>query len=132
MSQDARGDQCDVCGRTLDAVEPINPRCLIDKTHKVVTRNSAHMYVRLDALQPRTEEWIKKSWAKGKWSPNAVINSEGELIDARLKAGLRPSPVTRDLKWGIPVPVSPDDPDQEMKDKVLCMFPLSRHQFYSG
>ena len=39
------------------------------------------MYVRLNALQPRTEEWIKKSWKAGKWSPNAVINAEGKLID---------------------------------------------------
>ncbi|KAH9995793.1 tRNA synthetases class I (M)-domain-containing protein [Russula vinacea] len=116
-SDDARGDQCDTCGRTLDAVELINPRCIVDKTHKVVTRISAHMYVRLDKLQPQTENWIKESWRKGKWSPNSVINSEGVLIDARLKSGLRPSPVTRDLKWGVPVPVSDDDPDQEMKEK---------------
>ncbi|KAF8485914.1 methionyl-tRNA synthetase [Russula ochroleuca] len=119
-SDDARGDQCDTCGRTLDAVELINPRCILDKTHKVVTRISAHMYVRLDKIQPQTENWIKESWRKGKWSPNSVINSEGVLIDARLKSGLRPSPVTRDLKWGVPVPVADDDPDQEMKEKVFC------------
>ncbi|KAI0259896.1 methionyl-tRNA synthetase [Gloeopeniophorella convolvens] len=118
-SDDARGDQCDTCGRTLDAVELINPRCLLDKTHKVVTHVSAHMYVRLDSIQPRTEEWIRESWRKGKWSPNSVINGEGALVDARLKGGLRPSPVTRDLKWGVPVPVADDDPDQEMKGKVL-------------
>ncbi|KAH9058339.1 methionyl-tRNA synthetase [Lactarius vividus] len=118
-SNDARGDQCDTCGRTLDAVELINPRCLLDKTHKVVTRVSAHMYIRLDKIQPQTEEWIKESWRKGKWSPNSIINSEGTLIDARLKGGLHPSPVTRDLKWGVPVPIEDDDPDQDMKGKVL-------------
>ncbi|KAI9450168.1 methionyl-tRNA synthetase [Lactarius psammicola] len=121
-SDDARGDQCDTCGRTLDAVELINPRCLLDKTHKVVTRVSAHMYVRLDKIQPQTEEWIKESWRKGKWSPNSIINSEGTLIDARLKGGLRPSPVTRDLKWGVPVPVEDDDPDQDIKGKVLYVW----------
>jgi methionyl-tRNA synthetase len=121
-SDDARGDQCDTCGRTLDAVELINPRCILDKTHKVVTRISAHMYVRLDKIQPQTENWIKESWRKGKWSPNSVINSEGVLIDARLKSGLRPSPVTRDLKWGVPVPVADDDPDQEMKEKVFYVW----------
>ena len=78
------------------------------------------MYIRLDKIQPQTEEWIKKSWRKGKWSPNSIINSEGTLIDARLKGGLYPSPVTRDLKWGVPVPVEADDPDQDMKGKVLC------------
>ncbi|KAH9037913.1 methionyl-tRNA synthetase [Lactarius pseudohatsudake] len=121
-SNDARGDQCDTCGRTLDAVELINPRCLLDKTHKVVTRVSAHMYVRLDKIQPQTEEWIKESWRKGKWSPNSIINSEGTLIDARLKGGLHPSPVTRDLKWGVPVPIEDDDPDQDMKGKVLYVW----------
>ncbi|KAH9959653.1 methionyl-tRNA synthetase [Russula dissimulans] len=121
-SDDARGDQCDTCGRTLDAVELINPRCILGNTHKVVTRISAHMYVRLDEIQPRTEDWIKESWRKGKWSPNSVINSEGVLIDARLKGGLRPSPVTRDLKWGVPVPVPDDDPDQDMKNKVLYVW----------
>ncbi len=108
-------------------MELINPRCTLDKTHKVVTRISAHMYVRLDEIQPRTEDWIKESWRKGKWSQNPVINGDGVLIDDRLKSGLRPSPVTRDLEWGIPVPVLDDDPDQDMKDKVLCELPASRH-----
>ncbi|PCH42525.1 methionyl-tRNA synthetase [Wolfiporia cocos MD-104 SS10] len=121
-ADDARGDQCDVCSRTLDAVDLINPRCLINKTHVVTTRSSAHMYVKLDALQPKTEEWIRKSWKEGKWSPNAVINAEGELIDARLKSGLRPSPVTRDLTWGVPVPVVEGEDDQGMKGKVLYVW----------
>ncbi len=101
-------------------MELIDPRCILDKTHKVVTHISAHMYVRLDEIQPRTEDWIKESWRRGKWSSNSVINGDGVLIDARLKSGLRPSPVTRDLKWGVPVPVLDDDPDQDMKEKVLC------------
>lgn len=78
------------------------------------------MYVRLDAVQSRTEEWIKKSWKAGGWSPNAVINADGTLIDARLKGGLRPSPVTRDLTWGVPVPDIEGADNQEMKGKVLC------------
>ena len=78
------------------------------------------MYIRLDALQPRTEEWIRAAWKNGKWSPNAVINSDGELVDARLNGGLRPSPVTRDLQWGVPVPAREGFDDQGMKGKVLC------------
>jgi methionyl-tRNA synthetase len=80
------------------------------------------MYIRLDALQSRTEEWIKRAWKDGKWSPNAVINSDGELVDARLKGGLRPSPVTRDLQWGVPVPVREGFDDEGMKGKVLCTY----------
>ncbi|RDX57428.1 methionyl-tRNA synthetase [Lentinus brumalis] len=121
-SDDARGDQCDVCGRTLDAVELINPRCLVDKTHSVTTRTTAHMYIRLNELQPRTEEWIRKSYKEGKWSPNAVINAEGKLIDERLKAGLRPSPVTRDLTWGVPVPHVEGKDHEGMDGKVLYVW----------
>jgi methionyl-tRNA synthetase len=80
------------------------------------------MYLSMDKLQPKTEEWIKASYKKGKWSPNSVINADGELIDSRLKSGLRPSPLTRDLTWGVPVPVKDDDEDQSMKGKVLCKF----------
>ena len=83
------------------------------------------MYVRLDLIQPRTEEWIKHSWKKGAWSPNAVINADGVIIDARLKGGLRPSPVTRDLRWGVPVPDIHGKDSPEMKGKVLCKrFPI--------
>jgi methionyl-tRNA synthetase len=119
VPQDARGDQCDGCSRTLDAIELIKPRCIVNKTHTVVTRNSSHMYFKLDAIQARTEEWVKKSWKEGKWSPNSVINADGEIIDARTKGGLRPTPVTRDLTWGVPVPVKGED-DDGMKGKVLC------------
>ena len=79
------------------------------------------MYVRLNELQSRTEEWIKKSYKEGKWSPNAVINADGEIIDARLKKGLTPTPLTRDLKWGVPVPVDDEDKDN-MGGKVLYVW----------
>lgn len=118
-SQDARGDQCDGCGRTFDATELINPRCLVDKTHKVTTKVSTHSYLKLNEIQHRTEEWVKRSWKEGKWSPNAVINGEGQIIDPRLKSGLLPTPLTRDLTWGIPVPIlSPED--EVLRGKVLC------------
>lgn len=118
---DARGDQCDGCSRTLDAIELIKPRCLVDNTHIVSTRTSVHMYLKLNDIQPRTEEWIKQSWKRGKWSPNAVINSDGEIIDARLKKGLLPTPLTRDLKWGVPVPIEGED-IHGMEGKVLCTY----------
>ncbi|KAJ7364141.1 tRNA synthetases class I (M)-domain-containing protein [Mycena albidolilacea] len=119
--EDARGDQCDNCTRTLDAVELIKPRCLVDKTHTVTTRTSAHMYYRLNAVQDRTIEWIKSSSKAGKWSSNSVINSDGEIIDARLNAGLYPTPLTRDLKWGVPVPVEEGD-EFGMAGKVLYVW----------
>ncbi|KIL67647.1 hypothetical protein M378DRAFT_102224 [Amanita muscaria Koide BX008] len=119
--EDARGDQCDGCTRTLDAIELIKPRCLINKAHTISRRNSAHMYLKLDALQYKTEEWIKESYKKGKWSINATINTEGEIVDARLRSGLLPTPVTRDLAWGIPVPIEGED-IYGMKGKVFYVW----------
>lgn len=78
------------------------------------------MYFRLDKAQPQLEEWIKTSYKNGKWSPNATINTEGEIVDARLKGGLRPTPVTRDLTWGVPIPPLGREDDKEMDRKVLC------------
>ncbi|KAG6813405.1 hypothetical protein H0H92_011383 [Tricholoma furcatifolium] len=120
--EDARGDQCDGCSRTLDAIELIKPRCLVNKTHVVTTKTSAHMYLKLDNIQPKTEEWIKKSWKTGKWSPNAVINGDGIIIDPRLKGGLIPTPLTRDLTWGVPVPPEFETEEQGMKGKVLYVW----------
>nr|GAT57787.1 predicted protein [Mycena chlorophos] len=118
--EDARGDQCDNCTRTLDAVELINPRCLVDKTHHVTTRRSAHMYFKMNEVQERTIEWIKGSAKAGKWS-NSVINEEGKIVDARLNSGLIPTPLTRDLKWGIPVPIEGND-ELGMAGKVLYVW----------
>ncbi|KAJ7475900.1 tRNA synthetases class I (M)-domain-containing protein [Mycena latifolia] len=119
--EDARGDQCDNCTRTLDAIELIKPRCLVDKTHIVTTRTSAHMYYKLNEVQQRTIDWIKRSWKAGRWSSNSVINSDGEIIDARLNSGLYPTPLTRDLKWGVPVPVEGED-EHGMQGKVLYVW----------
>lgn len=127
MLQDARGDQCDGCSRTLDAIELINPRCVDNASHKVITKASTHMYLRLDVIQPRTEEWIRKSWKAGKWSPNAVVNSQGEIIDARLKGGLRPSAITRDLRWGVPVPAGGGEEEVGTEGKVICELLYARH-----
>lgn len=87
------------------------------------------MYLKLEAIQPRTEEWIKRSWKAGKWSPNAIISADGAIIDPRMKGGLIPTPLTRDLTWGVPVPIRGED-THGMKGKVLCKSPLHRHKSY--
>lgn len=61
---------------------------------------------------------------KAHWTGNAVISAQGEIVDWRLRAGLKPSPITRDLKWGVPVPQVPSvegEEDDEMDGKVFCM-----------
>lgn len=65
---------------------------------------------------------MQKARVKGKWGTNAVITDKGEIIEPRmLGEGLRPSAVTRDLKWGVEVPTVDDEKENEaMKGKVIC------------
>ncbi|KAI5793255.1 tRNA synthetases class I (M)-domain-containing protein [Geopyxis carbonaria] len=96
---DARGDQCDKCGQLLDPLELINPRCKIDG-NSPVQRDSKHTFIELDKLQPEIEEWSKKSAEIGKWSSNGRI-----ITESWLKQGLKKRCITRDLKWGVKVPL---------------------------
>nr|XP_019012920.1 methionine-tRNA ligase [Kwoniella pini CBS 10737]OCF51701.1 methionine-tRNA ligase [Kwoniella pini CBS 10737] len=120
---DARGDQCDKCGLTYSSpTELINPRCKRNKNHKVSVRPSTHACMRLDLLQPKLEEWMQKARVKAKWGSNAVITDKGEIVEPRMLGdGLRPSAVTRDLKWGVEVPKTGDvEEDKAMEGKVIC------------
>ncbi|KAJ2615915.1 methionine--tRNA ligase mes1 [Coemansia sp. RSA 1365] len=96
--EDARGDQCDKCGKLLNTVELVNPRCKLDGNRPVV-RNSNHMFLDLDRLQPKCEEFVNNSSNAGKWSANGLA-----ITRSWLKEGLIPRSITRDLKWGVPVP----------------------------
>jgi methionyl-tRNA synthetase len=96
---DARGDQCDKCGHLLDPLELINPRCKLDGATPV-PKETKHVYLLLDKLQPSVEEWFAKSSKEGNWSSNGV-----QITSSWLKEGLRPRGITRDLKWGTAVPL---------------------------
>jgi len=65
---------------------------------------------------------MQKARIKGKWGSNAVITEKGDIVEPRmLGEGLRPSAVTRDLKWGVEVPkVGNDEEDEAMAGKVIC------------
>nr|ASF90248.1 hypothetical protein SPAR05587 [Bartheletia paradoxa] len=107
---DARGDQCDKCGQLQNPAELIKPRCKLC-SKPPVQRSSRHMFVRLDAITPRLAPWIEKSKEKGKWSNNGVV-----ITESWLKEGLRPRCITRDMKWGVPVPLD------GFRDKVLYVW----------
>ncbi|KAF2002627.1 methionyl-tRNA synthetase [Amniculicola lignicola CBS 123094] len=107
---DARGDQCDKCGHLLDPLELINPRCKLDGATPV-PKETKHVFLCLDKLQPAVEEWFKKSSEEGKWSSNGV-----QITSSWLKEGLHPRGITRDLKWGTAVPI----PGYE--DKVMYVW----------
>ena len=65
---------------------------------------------------------MQKARLKGKWGNNAVITDKGEIVEPRmLGEGLRPSAVTRDLKWGVEVPtIGNEAEDKAMEGKVIC------------
>ncbi|RSH90970.1 hypothetical protein EHS25_010146 [Saitozyma podzolica] len=122
---DARGDQCDKCSLTFSSPTALlHPRCKRNKNHTVSVRPSTHACLRLDILQPRLEQWLRKAQAKGRWGNNPVITAEGQIVEPRmLGEGLRPSAVTRDLKWGVEVPkVGNQDEDEAMEGKVIYVW----------
>ena len=92
----ARGDQCDNCGRTLDAIELKDPRCKICG-QRPVPRESVHFFFDLPAFEERLREYIDR---QTHWRPNVQ-----NFVRNYLKEGLKPRPVSRDLDWGIPLPL---------------------------
>ncbi len=97
--ENARGDQCENCGELLNSYDLIGPRCKLCGSMPDY-KDTEHLFIDLEKLQPELERWIKKQSAEGKWSENAKT-----MTEAWLKAGLKPRCITRDLKWGIPVPL---------------------------
>ncbi|CAL1678010.1 unnamed protein product [Lasius platythorax] len=95
--EDARGDQCDGCGHLMNAVELINPRCKMCNTRPAI-KNSTQFFLDLPKIEERLKEY-SATVEKG-WSNVARVVSKAWLRD-----GLKPRCITRDLKWGIPVPV---------------------------
>ncbi len=97
-SPKARGDQCDDCGSLLDPIDLKEPRCHTCGSTPVV-RETKHLYIDLPKLSSRLDAWLEKASVEGKWSANAV-----NVTKAWLRDGLNERAITRDLKWGIPVP----------------------------
>ncbi|MBR9700236.1 methionine--tRNA ligase [Candidatus Woesearchaeota archaeon] len=98
----ARGDQCESCGKLLDPHELKNPKCKFCGTTPIL-KKTEHLFLDLEKLQPELEQWVKEASAKGRWTQNALSTTE-----AWLKKGLEPRAITRDLKWGVPVPGKKD------------------------
>ncbi|HEY61781.1 MAG TPA: methionine--tRNA ligase [Anaerolineae bacterium] len=95
----ARGDQCDKCGSILDAHELINPRSKIDGATPIL-KKTEHFYLDLSKLEKPIVEFLESK--QDSWRSNVVRQSLG-WIKAE---GLRGRPITRDLDWGIPVPIN--------------------------
>uniref|UniRef100_A0A1B0GQP4 Methionine--tRNA ligase, cytoplasmic n=1 Tax=Phlebotomus papatasi TaxID=29031 RepID=A0A1B0GQP4_PHLPP len=94
--EDARGDQCDSCGKLVNATELIKPRCKLCNTTPVV-RDSSQFFINLPKIEPKLREWFAS--VESGWTHNARV-----ITKSWLREGLRSRCITRDLKWGIPVP----------------------------
>nr|WP_267510954.1 methionine--tRNA ligase [Borreliella garinii] len=94
----AKGDQCENCSKLLNPIDLINPKCIICKS-KPVLKKTNHLYIDLPKIKTKLEEWIKNSTASKNWNTNAL-----KMTNAFLRDGLKERAITRDLKWGIPVP----------------------------
>ena len=108
----ARGDQCDKCGKLCNALELINPKCKLCKNPPEKFK-SFHYFLNLPTVEKELREWIDKTSEEGNWTQNSRAITTGFISE-----GLKERCITRDLKWGVPVPG--DDPD--MKNKVFYVW----------
>ena len=92
----ARGDQCDNCGRTLDPQDLIDMRCKLCGDSPVI-RNTEHFFLKLSAFEDQLLEWVR---LQEHWKPNVRNFSIGYL-----EGKLHDRAITRDIDWGIPVPI---------------------------
>jgi methionyl-tRNA synthetase len=103
---EARGDQCDNCGNQLDPIDLINPRSKIDGAAPEF-RETTHLFLDLPRFADALRHWIQ---GHGDWRPNVRNFSLGLLEEIRTR------PITRDLDWGVPIPIPgyAEDPNKRI------------------
>jgi methionyl-tRNA synthetase len=99
-STNARGDQCEDCGKLLDPTELKEPKCSSCGNAPKIEKTK-HLYIDLPKIRDLLEGWLKTASIDGFWANNAI-----QMTQAWIRDGLRERAITRDLKWGIPVPKS--------------------------
>ncbi|MFC1967509.1 methionine--tRNA ligase [Chloroflexota bacterium] len=92
----ARGDQCDACGKPMNSNELADPQCRICGTAPEF-KDSEHVFFKLSAFGDQLLKWVEK---QSQWRPNVK-----NLTLRYLKEGLRDRAITRDINWGVPVPL---------------------------
>lgn len=98
-SENAKGDQCDDCQALMTPEDLIDPKCNLCGTQPT-KKETEHFFLNLTDLQPDLTAWIEKASVDGAWTNNSIAISKSWL-----KGGLEERCVTRDLKWGVPVPI---------------------------
>ncbi|MFH5832384.1 methionine--tRNA ligase [Halalkalibaculum sp. DA384] len=105
--EEAYGDQCEQCGTSLSPTELIDPRSALTG-NKPITKKTEHLYLPMGDYQQELEEWLD---TRENWKPNVMGQVKSWLND-----GLSDRAMTRDLTWGVPVPV------EGFEDKVLYVW----------
>ena len=100
--EESYGDQCEKCGTSHNSSDLINPRSSISG-NKPSLKSTIHWYLKLDEFQGFLKQWILKE-NKDYWKSNVYGQCKSWLDD-----GLKPRAVTRDLDWGVPVPLKGSD-----------------------
>ena len=103
----ARGDQCDACGKLIDALQLKNPKCMICGNTPVI-KETMHWFLDLPAFERHLTEWLEN---KPNWKDNVV-----KFILSWIKEGLQERSITRDINWGVPVPL------ENAENKVLYVW----------
>lgn len=106
----AKGDQCEKCGHLLNPTELKEPHCTICQKTPIL-KQTRNLYINLPKIEPKIREWIKQSQIEENWSSNATL-----ITQKWLKEGLQERAITRDLKWGVPVP------KEGFQDKVFYVW----------
>ena len=112
----ARGDQCDACGKLLDADELVNPACKICSNTPVI-RETKHWFLDLPAFAEKLKHWLDE---KTNWKDNVK-----KFILSWIEEGLIERSITRDINWGVPVPEYSGDKaisSEDIKGKVLYVW----------
>lgn len=104
----AYGDQCDKCGKTYELDELKNPKCSFCG-QDAVKKSTKHIYISLDKLQPQLQKWVESK--KDVWRPHVY-----SMTNKWFKEGLKPRCITRDIPWGIKVPL------EGFEDKVFYVW----------
>ena len=119
-AEGARGDQCDQCGTTYESTELINPKSKMHPAADIEVRDTEHFFYRLDLFQKALEQHTEDRWTDWKANVRSMTRNWLEM-------GLRPRAVTRDLEWGIDLPLEGD----EWSDKCVYVWFEAVQGYYS-
>lgn len=104
----AKGDQCEACGRMVESTQLKDPKCVVCGQHDIEVRQTDHWFFRLDAFEKDLRDYVDRQ--------THFRDNVKRFSNNLLKQGLQPRAITRDLTWGVPVPL------EDAEGKVLYVW----------